>query len=110
MMNLDMVGRLRDNRAGRAGQRQRRRVGGAACAPPARDLRLRATWPATATAPATRRRSTRPGVPVLHFFTGAHADYHKPSDTADAINAAGAAAIADAGRAGGAGAGRGPRS
>lgn len=29
------------------------------------------------------------GVPVLFFFTGAHADYHRPSDTADKINAAG---------------------
>jgi C-terminal processing protease CtpA/Prc len=34
------------------------------------------------------------GVPVLHFFTGAHSDYHKPSDTADTINAAGAAQVA----------------
>jgi S1-C subfamily serine protease len=34
------------------------------------------------------------GVPVLHFFTGTHSDYHKPSDTADRINAAGAAAVA----------------
>ena len=33
------------------------------------------------------------GVPVLHFFTGAHSDYHKPSDAADRINAAGLAKI-----------------
>ena len=26
------------------------------------------------------------GIPVLSFFTGAHADYHKPSDDADKIN------------------------
>jgi len=26
------------------------------------------------------------GVPSIHFFTGSHEDYHKPSDTADAIN------------------------
>ena len=26
------------------------------------------------------------GVPCLTFFTGAHVDYHKPSDTADKIN------------------------
>lgn len=25
-------------------------------------------------------------VPTLHFFTGSHADYHKPSDTADKLN------------------------
>ena len=33
------------------------------------------------------------GVPVAHFFTGTHHDYHKPSDSADRINAAGAAQI-----------------
>ena len=29
------------------------------------------------------------GVPVLHFFTGQHEDYHKPSDDADKINFSG---------------------
>ena len=46
-----------------------------------------------ASAPATRCRSTRRACPVVHFFTGSHADYHKPSDAADRINAAGAAQI-----------------
>jgi membrane-associated protease RseP (regulator of RpoE activity) len=32
-------------------------------------------------------------IPVLHFFTGQHADYHKPSDDADKINYEGEAAI-----------------
>jgi S1-C subfamily serine protease len=36
------------------------------------------------------------GTPVVHLFTGSHADYHKPSDTADRINAAGAGQIATA--------------
>ncbi len=26
------------------------------------------------------------GVPAIHFFTGSHEDYHKPSDTADTLN------------------------
>jgi Peptidase family M28/PDZ domain len=34
------------------------------------------------------------GVPVLSVFTGAHADYHTPRDTADKINYAGAERIA----------------
>lgn len=34
------------------------------------------------------------GVPILNAWTGSHEDYHKPSDTADKINAAGAAKIA----------------
>jgi len=29
------------------------------------------------------------GIPVLHFYTGAHDDYHKPSDTPDKINVEG---------------------
>jgi Zn-dependent M28 family amino/carboxypeptidase len=34
------------------------------------------------------------GLPVLHFFTGTHSDYHKPSDDVDKINFAGAATVA----------------
>ncbi|HEX7010944.1 MAG TPA: M28 family peptidase [Phycisphaeraceae bacterium] len=33
-------------------------------------------------------------IPVLHLFTGMHPDYHRPSDTADKINATGGAVIA----------------
>lgn len=32
-------------------------------------------------------------IPVLHFFTGSHADYHKPSDDWDKINYDGAVAV-----------------
>jgi hypothetical protein len=32
-------------------------------------------------------------VPALHFFTGTHTDYHKPSDDADKINASGTEAV-----------------
>ena len=35
------------------------------------------------------------GVPVLHFFTGAHDDYHKPTDDTALINAAGGVRIAN---------------
>ena len=34
-------------------------------------------------------------IPVLHFFTGQHQDYHKPSDTADKLNYEGMVRIAD---------------
>jgi hypothetical protein len=37
------------------------------------------------------------GVPVLFFHSGQHADYHRPSDTAEKIDAAGMARIADLG-------------
>jgi len=32
-------------------------------------------------------------IPALHFFTGHHGDYHKPSDDSEKINAAGGAAV-----------------
>ena len=35
------------------------------------------------------------GLPVLHFFTGTHSDYHKPSDDLDKINFSGATQIAE---------------
>ncbi len=38
-------------------------------------------------------------IPTFFFFTGLHADYHKPSDTADKINGAGMALVANYGRA-----------
>jgi hypothetical protein len=36
-------------------------------------------------------------VPVLYLFTGAHADYHRPSDTADKVDGAGLVAVARVG-------------
>lgn len=33
------------------------------------------------------------GIPVLHYFTGSHADYHKPSDDAQLINYEGITSI-----------------
>jgi hypothetical protein len=33
------------------------------------------------------------GIPVLHFFTGSHADYHTPNDTVERLNIHGALAV-----------------
>jgi len=35
------------------------------------------------------------GIPVLHLLTGAHSDYHKSTDTADKLNVSGMSRIAD---------------
>lgn len=35
------------------------------------------------------------GVPAIHFFTGVHEDYHRPTDTADRINAEGGAKVVE---------------
>jgi hypothetical protein len=34
-------------------------------------------------------------IPVLHFFTGTHLDYHRPADDADKVNADGIVTVAD---------------
>jgi peptidase M28-like protein/PDZ domain-containing protein len=93
MVNLDMVGRLRDRRL---------YVGGVDSGSGLRALvtRLAADLPL---APELRPSPFAPsdhtsfyvaGRPVLFFFTGAHADYHRPSDTWDRINGDGLATVA----------------
>jgi membrane-associated protease RseP (regulator of RpoE activity) len=49
------------------------------------------------------------GVPVLFLFTGAHGDYHRPSDTVDRIDPEGLAAVARLALRAADGAARGPR-
>jgi aminopeptidase YwaD len=34
-------------------------------------------------------------IPVLHFFTGSHSDYHKPTDDADKVNYSGEVKVLD---------------
>ena len=93
MINLDMVGRLRGNRAtilGAASAAEWPGLLAAACG----DARIDCTpSPDGGFGPSDQMPFYAAGVPVVHFFTGSHADYHKPSDAADRINAAGAAQI-----------------
>jgi hypothetical protein len=92
MLNMDMVGRMRDNRL---------QVLGAETAGEWKDLvqgacdknRVECALSGDGYGPSDQTSFYAAGVPVLHFFTGAHFDYHKPSDTADKINAAGAAQV-----------------
>lgn len=35
------------------------------------------------------------GIPVLHYFTGTHEDYHRPGDTPDKLNTAGMLSVLD---------------
>ncbi len=89
MLNMDMVGRMRDNRL---------QVLGAETATEWSDLirdacekhRVLCAPSGDGYGPSDQTSFFAAGVPVLHFFTGTHTDYHKPSDTADKLNAAGA--------------------
>jgi hypothetical protein len=94
MINLDMVGRLRDGRlmvmgAGTA-MEFADLLAGANRATEAFDLRTAGDG----YGPSDHSSFYRRGIPVLMLFTGAHADYHKPSDTADKIDYRGLARVA----------------
>jgi hypothetical protein len=96
MLNLDMVGRLRDNKVtvfGTASADEWAKLLEPACAAARVDC---APVEGGGFGPSDQMPFYAAGVPVVHFFTGSHSDYHKPSDTADKINAAGAGQIATA--------------
>ena len=97
MLNFDMVGRLDGRHLLVGGVDTGRGLRGlveAAAKEAGLDVDLRATG----TGPSDHTRFNGAGVPVLFFHSGSHADYHRPSDTADKIDAAGMARIADLGR------------
>lgn len=83
MINLDMIGRLSDS--SRALQ-----IGGVGTSP---------VWPAllpqngfkvsvdsAGIGPSDHTSFYTAGIPVLFLFTGAHSDYHKPTDDAEKVN------------------------
>ncbi|HEX6864252.1 MAG TPA: M20/M25/M40 family metallo-hydrolase, partial [Thermoanaerobaculia bacterium] len=93
MLNMDMVGRLRGNLltvlGGESAEEWKEIV------KPACDRALLGcALSGDGYGPSDHSPFYAAGVPVLHFFTGAHPDYHKPSDDAAAVNAAGGARIA----------------
>ncbi len=96
MINLDMVGRLRDDRL---------QVMGVGSSPgfPALVAAVNAAVPEArfdlktsedGYGPSDHQSFYKKNVPVLMLFTGAHADYHKPSDTWDRVHAAGLLRVA----------------
>jgi Tol biopolymer transport system component len=93
MLNMDMVGRLRGNLLSVLGGDSA--AGWRDLVMPACDRELLGcALGGDGYGPSDHSPFYAAGVPVLHFFTGAHEDYHKPSDTADKINAAGGARVA----------------
>jgi hypothetical protein len=84
MINLDMIGRLRDNRVTVFGARSAKEIS-AIVTEEARKLELEIRE-----SDGIGRSDNMPfynkKVPALHFFTGTHGDYHRPSDTWDKLN------------------------
>ena len=97
MINMDMVGRIRD---------QRLYVGGAGTSPGFQKLvqdvnqsdtaaHFAISFSASGYGASDHTSFTIKSVPVLFFFSGLHSDYHKPSDTWDKIDAAAGARVAE---------------
>jgi aminopeptidase YwaD len=93
MINFDMVGRLQNNSLVVSG------VGTSSAWPPLLErsakngLTIKPSEDGFGASDQTSFYSA--GIPVLHFFSGTHSDYHKPSDDLDKINVPGAVAIGD---------------
>src|SRR6185369_8851345 len=93
MLNMDMVGRLRNDALG---------VLGSETAPEWNELvpplcakhHLVCSLGGDGFGASDQNPFYAGGAPVLQFFTGVHEDYHKPSDDADKINAEGGARVA----------------
>jgi hypothetical protein len=93
MLNMDMVGRLRGNRLSVLGGESAAEWGEIVPAACGRE-RIECALSGDGYGPSDHSPFYAAGVPVLHFFTGPHEDYHKPSDDAERINAAGGARVA----------------
>jgi hypothetical protein len=92
MLNLDMIGRLNNNKLF---------VGGTGTSPGFRKLLegengasgFDLDFSELGYAASDHASFGRSGVPVMFFFTGLHADYHKPSDTWEKLDPVGTAKI-----------------
>lgn len=88
MINLDMVGRLREDRLtvmGVGTAKQFEALLDQLCVPYGLQLRKLSSG----MGPSDHMAFYPQGIPVLHFFTGMHGDYHRPTDTADKLNLGG---------------------
>jgi aminopeptidase YwaD len=91
MINLDMVGRMKDDRL---------TILSVDTAKEFRALIARAGQGLNLEMKATGGGSDHvsfynKGIPAVHFYTGMHEDYHRPSDTSDKLNVAGMAKVSD---------------
>lgn len=85
MVNMDMVGRLTDEKG--------LQIGGIGTSPAWGEIlkkslpsSLKVHYDSSGSGPSDHTSFYRKDIPVLFLFTGTHADYHKPSDDADKIN------------------------
>jgi hypothetical protein len=98
MVNMDMVGRLRDDKLIVLGAATSGRFEGLLEGLNARH-HFQLTRTSDGLGPSDQASFYARKIPVMHFFTGTHADYHRPTDDFDKLNIAGmrrvAAMVAD---------------
>jgi hypothetical protein len=96
MVNLDMVGRPRGGKVYVDGADSalglRELVRALAAAPPR--LPLTPAFGGNGYGPSDHTSFHAKGVPVVFLFTGPHADYHRPSDTAEKVDPGAVVAVA----------------
>ncbi|MDZ4747086.1 MAG: DUF4910 domain-containing protein [Saprospiraceae bacterium] len=93
MLNFDMVGRLNENKMA---------INGIGTSPAWVDLinesntaNLTITMSESGIGPSDHTSFYLTDIPTIHYFTGAHEDYHKPSDDVQLINNEGMEIVAD---------------
>lgn len=85
MINMDMIGRLNDST-------KKLMIYGVGTSPsfvPLLDslkLTFNIKKDSSGIGPSDQTSFYLKDIPVLHFFTGQHSDYHKPSDDAEKVN------------------------
>jgi hypothetical protein len=95
MVNFDMVGRLRDQTLYVGGQGTARDLDPILSAAETGDpLKLKSIGRG-GLGPSDHMAFAQKHIPVLFFFSGIHADYHRPTDTFDKINYPGIDEVAD---------------
>jgi Peptidase family M28/PDZ domain/PA domain len=93
MVNLDMVGRLRDKRLTVFGTRSAQGLS-AIVLEEAQKLGLQVTE-SDGIGRSDHMSFYNKQIPALHLFTGSHADYHRPSDTWEKLNIEGMARVTE---------------
>lgn len=91
MLNMDMVGRLENDQLAISGAGTSSMWGNNINMVKAGNLKFKTSEGGVG--PSDHTSFYLKDIPVLHFFTGTHADYHKPSDDADKINYVGMARV-----------------
>jgi hypothetical protein len=95
MINMDMIGRLKDQENGLA------ILGTGTCEQfknyfdSLKSDSVKMTFKESGFGPSDHTAFYNKDIPVLYFFTGPHADYHKPTDDVDKIDSHGIVQVAD---------------